>query len=154
MEPNNTEILFEVVSGVLEAQAFMFADAAEKGDIPPRDGEYYQAKMTFVGPFRGTMALTVPMEMCTEMAANVLGLDMDDEQAEEGAQDALKELLNVACGQVLTELAGEEPVFDLTVPAVTVMDDETWDALTHDENVAAMLVDERPLLTGLWIEES
>lgn len=154
MEPNNTEMLFQVVSGVLEAQAFMFADPADKDEIPPREGQYYHVKMAFSGPFRGAMALTVPVDMCTEMAANVLGLDMDDDQAEESAQDALKELLNVACGQVLTELAGEEPVFDLTVPVVTAMDDETWDGLTQDEHVEALLVDDRPLLTGLWIEES
>ena len=52
------------------------------------------------------------------VSANMLGTDEDSDDASEASIDALKEALNIFCGNLLTEMAGEEPVFDLGTPQV------------------------------------
>ena len=93
--------------------------------------------------------MTVPVEMCPEIAANVLGVDLDDPDVVVKPLDALKELLNVTCGHVLTALAGDEPVFDLTVPEVTEIDAVAWKKLADAPYTVAFLVDESPVLLQL-----
>jgi CheY-specific phosphatase CheX len=56
--------------------------------------------------------------MALELAANFLGTEASDPVAAAGADDSFKELLNVVCGHLLTAMAGEDPVFDLTMPTV------------------------------------
>ena len=90
----------------------------------------------------------MPAEMCPELAANVLGLDEDDEKVEEKARDALKELLNVSCGNILTELAGTEPVFDLSVPIVSDIGLDVWEDLKNNEDFVSLIVDDYPALLG------
>ena len=85
--------------------------------------------MTFVGVMQGSVGVVVLPEMCLEVAANMLGVDPDDEEAMDKGRDALKELLNITCGHLLTNIAGEEPVFDLTVPEVTELSAERWQEL-------------------------
>lgn len=153
MANKHSELISEVFCSVLETQAFMFGEPVDLEDLPPRAGEYIKAQMGFAGPLKGTLALAMPEAMCTEVAANVLGLDLDDDEAADSAQDALQELLNVVCGQVLTELAGEEPVFDLTVPEVTAVGDAEWSALLAARDVAPLVVDDEAVLLCLILEE-
>ncbi len=141
-----TEVLDDVFSSVLESLAFMFAERADKGDLPPADGTSLAVRMRFAGPFSGTLALTVPEATCTELAANVMGMEPEDKAAEEHAADALREVLNVTCGQLLTALAGEEPVFDLSVPNADRQPAAHWDATLQQPETLAFLVDESPML--------
>lgn len=87
--------------------------------------------------------------MCATLAANMLGLDSDDDLANERGEDSLKELLNVGCGNLLTELAGPDPVFDLEVPRAEKLDADGWGKFCHVEETVALLVDEYPLLVRL-----
>lgn len=143
----------EVFCDVVESLAFMFGEAADEDELPASAAGYILATMSFSGPMTGRIELAVPREMRVEIAANVLGVDPDDEQAVSGADDALKELLNVTCGQVLTRLAGEEPVFDLSVPVVSDLGDVAWTAMTQAPDVAKVVVDESPALLRLAIAE-
>ena len=72
--------------------------------------------MTYSGGMTGSISLIVPDDVCPEIAANVLGKDPDDAIVAAQSADALKEVLNVLCGNILTAVAGESPVFDLSVP--------------------------------------
>lgn len=152
MDSDNREMLGQVFCNVAEAVAFMFGDVVEVDDLPAAPEDAMCAKMEFSGPFRGSLLAAVPTEMCPQIAANVLGVEPDDEGVFEKAADALKELLNVTCGQVLTSLAGEEPVFDLTVPQVTNMDAEGWESLAADLSVVAVILDDNPVLLKVSIE--
>lgn len=60
--------------------------------------------MSFTGAMQGECLLMVPEALCPEIAANILGLDTDDELAAMRAQDALKELLNVTCARIAEKL--------------------------------------------------
>ena len=62
---------------------------------------------------------------------------MPPEQANgETGLDALKELVNLICGELTVALFGEEPVFDLGVPRVSGIDGARWRELyTNPQNV-------------------
>ena len=111
------------------------------------------ATMTFEGPTTGRLTLAVPHDMCPELTANVLGLDPDDDAITESAsQDALKELLNITCGHVLTTLAGEEPIFNLSVPEIAPLPNDGWNKLYREAGTCPLLVDDNPVLIHLQLD--
>lgn len=149
MPNEHAETIRNVFCDVLEKMAFMFGELAEEDEMPPSVESAVEASMTFSGPFKGGLALAVPAKMCPELAANILGIDPDEEGAVEKAHDALKEVLNVICGNVLTEMAGVDPVFDLSVPEINELDAAAWKALQNDAATVAFLVDDYPTLLRL-----
>jgi len=52
------------------------------------------------------------------LSANLLGLEAEDSGAQVGAVDAVREFMNVLCGQLITTWYGKNQVFDLTIPNV------------------------------------
>lgn len=150
MTEEQTKMLVTVFCEVLENQAYMFGEALRETPQCPED--VIVASMAFRGPFQGSLSLAVPRAICPEIAANVLGLELDDDEVESHAEDAFKELLNVICGRVLTTMAGEEPVFDLTVPVVEPIDETEWDAMAARSGAVAFDVDDMPVLLCLNLE--
>ena len=152
MEVNRKQLLSGVCGEVFEELAFMFGEEADAAELPPPSPSGVLAAMSFSGPLSGRIELAVPAAMRAEIAANVLGIDTEDPEAEAVGDDSLKEVLNVTCGQVLTRLAGEEPVFDLAVPEVSPLSVEGWKKLAAAPETAGMLVDESPTLLRLVMD--
>ncbi len=70
----------------------------------------------FRGPLRGRLVLRASSTILSSIAANMLG---DDASRERPLQrDALGEIANVICGNVLPAIAGVEAVFHLAAPYV------------------------------------
>ena len=116
------ETLATVLCDVLEASAFSFADPCEKDKLPEARGELLLAEITFRDDVQeGTIRLAAPAELAATFSAEMLALD-PDEVTDSQAADALKELLNVTCGQWLTTVWGEEPLFQLTVRRLSSLD--------------------------------
>jgi chemotaxis protein CheY-P-specific phosphatase CheC len=152
LDDDTREKAGEVFCEILEKMAFMFGDPAEADDLPPSSGNYHRTFMTFKGAMSGSLAMAVPVEMCAEVAANVLGVELDSELAEEQSCDALKELLNVTCGNILTAIAGDEPLFDLQPPDIEAIENTAWQAMLKNPNTLAFIVDENPVLLNLTFE--
>lgn len=150
MTTNHKEMLTKVLCDVLENFAFMFGDLVD--EVPEYPGDVLRATMRFIGPFQGGLSLAVPREICPQIAANVIGLEPDDEKVNTHAEDAIKELLNVTCGQVLTTMAGVEPVFDLTVPVIDPVDEGGWSDMIEAPNTVIVLVDDFPMILHLDVE--
>jgi hypothetical protein len=78
-------------------------------------------RVTFAGPFAGALTVRVSDDVAATLAANMLGVDAvdgDDRRVREAiVRDALGEVANVICGNVLPELAGRAAVFHLGAPA-------------------------------------
>ena len=149
MTENHKALLSRVFAEVLEQMAFMFADAADADEPPPPPESPLLAHMTFRGAMSGKLSLAVAADMCPEIAANLLGTEPEEGADPKISRDALKELLNVTCGHVLTALAGDEPVFDLTVPQVEELSEEAWTVMATAAETAALLVDDRPVLLSI-----
>jgi chemotaxis protein CheY-P-specific phosphatase CheC len=144
--PDDQTLLATVFSQVAENLAFMFIDTPEDEDFDLGVTKFVRASMRFHGPFAGRLAIAVPEAMCPEIAANVLGLDPGDELVTNQPYDALKELLNVTCGNLLTAVAGDDPVFDLTVPEVEPLNRDAWDAFKEEAGVVSFVVEDKPVL--------
>jgi hypothetical protein len=71
-------------------------------------------QVAFSGPFTGRVVLVVEQAMLPGLAANMLGVDDAPSAAEQ--TDALGELTNVLCGNLLPMIAGSQHVFLLDGP--------------------------------------
>ena len=72
-------------------------------------------EITFRGIFSGRLVLTVSGPILAVVAGNMLGQD-ESEITREAQLDALGEVANVICGNVLPEIAGDRETFALTPP--------------------------------------
>lgn len=114
MDENTRSRIGNVLFEVLEKQAFLFGDPGEEPDLASVDA-YLAASVSFAGAAMGRISLAVPAPMAAELASNFLGCEPDDPAAAAAAADACKEILNIVCGHLLTDLYGPTPVFDLGV---------------------------------------
>jgi len=101
----------------LEKLAFIFA-VPEEEDVEPEEGETVDVAISFSGPFSGGMLILYPRGDLDELAANMLGLDDEDEIASDQKVDALKETINIVCGNILPAIGGKEAVFDIDAPVI------------------------------------
>ena len=150
MMSNSADVLTEVFVDVLEKVAFMFAELPEDDQEFDAPGDCVKVSMSFQGRACGNLSLTAPEPLCVSLAANVLGVDEDDDQAKEGGFDALKELLNVICGNLMTTLMGEDQAFDLSVPSIEHVGQVDWEELAKAPGAILFVVDdESPMLVQL-----
>jgi CheY-specific phosphatase CheX len=99
-------VLVGATQAALERTAFLFADlgappAAEDGvaevTLPP-----FAATVAFSGAHEGAFSIEFPARLLPVLATNVLG--EEDAPGEEMQRDALGELANIICGNVLPAL--------------------------------------------------
>jgi CheY-specific phosphatase CheX len=109
------ETIYRVAEDVFEKLAFLFSFREEERQ-PMDYGSAAVASVTFTGQFEGRLALAVSEKVLPELAANMLGIE--EETSREEQQDALKELINVVCGNLLPELAGRKKLFNVNAPRI------------------------------------
>ena len=108
--------VFESAAKVFETSAFMSVYPWEDGnELPMPD---ISATMKFSGHSNGWLTLQLVSRILDMLAENMLGEPPEGDDADEKRQDALKEVLNMICGNFLTQWAGEEPVFELSPPTI------------------------------------
>jgi CheY-specific phosphatase CheX len=109
------EVLHRVAEDTFEQLAYLFP-VPEGLDESACDPESTAVRVHFSGPFEGELIMTLSSVLLPELARNMMGLD-DAEPVEMDLQhDALRELINVICGNLLPEFAGLKAVFDLSPP--------------------------------------
>jgi CheY-specific phosphatase CheX len=114
------ETIYQVAEDVLEKLAFLFSFREEERE--PMDYESaVVASVSFTGQFEGRLLMAVSAEVLPELAANMLGIE--EETSREEQQDALKELINVICGNLLPELAGRKKLFNVNAPQILTTGD-------------------------------
>lgn len=149
----NSELVREVFARVLEKQVFMFADGMALDDLPAGDEDWVETSISFQGPFEGSLYLALPKKTQLDIAANFLGKDADDPAVARCAEDSLKEILNVVCGHILTAMAGEEPVFDLSIPKVRPLSALDRSRLAEFPDSLGFDVEGHPAVLRLWLSE-
>lgn len=113
--PACRQILFETARRILQEAAFAFTDDPEDSGREP-GGAFMACSVAFNGPFHGAMALASGKRLASILAANMLGVDEDDPDADRKKADALGEILNMICGNALPEIAGTRAEFAITAP--------------------------------------
>ena len=146
MQNEYAVILSEVFCNILMNYAFMFGDECAKDEFPANGDNYMHATVSFSGDRSGSLGISTSPDLCVQLAANILGLDPDDGDSIEDASDALKELLNIACGQFLTATFGDVPIFELSPPSVSEIDETEWKTLLENEETIGIMVDDVPAI--------
>jgi CheY-specific phosphatase CheX len=115
--PAEHDRIVDAVVRVAERSLYAFAEPVPPALMPSTiDGGWYDATVTFRGPFSGQMSLAVPVTLARQICAAFLGdSDVDDETA---IRDLVGEFANMTCGTWLTAV-NEAGCFDLTHPEVT-----------------------------------
>ena len=68
----------------------------------------------FRGPVNGRLVVAVTEDILLAVASNMLA--EDDLPTDQQQQDALKEIANVICGNLLPQIAGPKAVFKISAP--------------------------------------
>ncbi len=109
-------VLRRAATSTFEELGFLFPEESPSEDqvaVPLA----WSASVRFTGPLQGAIRLEVTGEVAAEVARNMLALDGDVEA--ELVADAVGELSNVICGNLVPGLGRPEDIFHLAPPAVT-----------------------------------
>lgn len=118
MTQNHSKLLSEVAGETLEQLAFIFSFPEEADSTAILESEITGAQVAFSGPRQGELLLVVSSSVLPELAANMLGLEDGEVVLEDQQKDALKEVVNVICGNLLPHIGGVDAVFDIQPPAI------------------------------------
>jgi CheY-specific phosphatase CheX len=110
--------LVEVISNVIENLSMMPVEVpTEWENFTPQ----LEGWIEFIGPVKGKLFLRCEEALALALAENLLGTDNTDIQIQADAWDALAELLNVVCGNLVTELFDSKKPFTLSPPQINVI---------------------------------
>ncbi len=141
------EILAREAADTLEKLAFLFAFP---GTEDASDEETLTASVTFRGAFRGHLAIRLAAAVLPELTANMLGLDEGEPISPGQQEDALKETLNIVCGNVLPAIAGKKAVFDLDPPRILSPDEDP--GAGQPAGTAVLELDQGVMNIWLWMD--
>lgn len=108
-----TTKLQQAAALTFEELCFLFPDC-ELTEAQQRASMDAAVQVEFCGPFHGALVLRLSEALLPSIAANMLGEVETPSAAEQ--DDALGEIANVICGNVLPEIAGAHAVFQLSAP--------------------------------------
>jgi len=144
------QILWQVAEDVMGKLAFMFSyPDSEPEENGPDQEAVIIASVSFKGPFDGKLEMLVSPGILPELAGNMLGIEDGDTVTEEQQYDAVKELVNVICGNLLPEVAGKQAIFKVGVPQIGAEGRSTED--NPLAKIRMMTEDERCEIR-LWIQ--
>jgi len=150
---NANDILIKVCCDVFESLSFMFGEAIDLDEVDSESETFINVSISYKGNRAGAVFFIVSDKTAKILAYNILGIDENEEDLpSESYMDALKELLNIICGQFITAMFGDEPVFDLTVPETKIISLDEWQESIDSGNFLALNVDDEPILIKSIIE--
>ncbi len=120
MDEPTAELLGEILGEVLQEAAFLFVEPAE--EAPAWPDRVLVAEIAFESLRGGTLRLLAPPAVGIELAANMLGADPADPEAEENGRAALSEILNMLGGTFVTRWFGTKVPSQLGLPSVRLAD--------------------------------
>ncbi|MBL8880997.1 MAG: chemotaxis protein CheX [Phycisphaerales bacterium] len=105
-----------LVADIFGDLAFLIAE--QDACAVDANAKWLHGAVTYCGPHSGTLECWTTDKFARGLAANMLGVDLADEPVAGAATDALCELMNVLCGNLVTRRFGRDLVFDLSPPVV------------------------------------
>jgi hypothetical protein len=139
----STPELTPVVLDVLGDLAFMVTD--DHAGAVPFAADWLHGEVHYFGKREGILRCWCTRTFAARLAANLLGIEPEEAQAQGGALDAVREFLNVLCGQLITKWHGTSDVFNLSIPQVRVTTHVPADAL-RDPAVCRLSIEGQPLV--------
>jgi CheY-specific phosphatase CheX len=112
--------LFRAGLRVFEDLGFMLP-TSELDSEQAAAGFHSAVSVNFSGPMRGALLVAINGDILPVLASNMLG--ENDAPSVLQQEDALKEVANVICGNLLPMIAGPAAVFDLGEPQLRASED-------------------------------
>lgn len=158
MNQDHAEILTESVSEVLETIAYLCpvpVAGEENGQDTDSDGKSDCIGITFQGPVSGKLFITFPDTLSLMIAASMLGIEENDPDLQKKRIDAIKEILNIICGNLLIKLYGESVVFRIGSPyLIENIEIELREGDYTEMLRTKLMVDEHPVTCVMLIQEN
>lgn len=133
------ETLTKTFSEVLANLAFLFTDVQEAE--ADSDDQWLETTIGYNGPQEGMLRLLCTRTFSIHLAENLLGTDREDPDLTTKADDAVKELMNIVCGQFITAAHGTSEVFNLTIPRIRLLPDGPPVGENRDAGVSTFTVE-------------
>ena len=149
---NIRPLLEAVFADVLEKFAFMFSEPVAPADFFIDAPPFYHTTISFNGPHRGKLGIAANAKFCSLLAANILGEEEGSEPVSASC-DALKELLNVTCGEFLEKLSGPQVIYNLSVPDSVSLTQEQMQELAADDKAILLSVDNASVILHGEVEQ-
>lgn len=144
------DVFDQVTVLALEEWGMMMVEPTEVSSTVFSDGEdLYLGSTEFHGVMHGSIKVLCGHPFMNCLCRNLLGLSEDEEISEEQSQDALKELMNVFCGNFLTQTYGDDTVFDLVYPEVVHPSEEEKNRFWASRLIHCFLADDEPIAIAL-----
>jgi CheY-specific phosphatase CheX len=130
MNSSSGASLYKATALTFEGMGFLLPNP-ELSEAQRKAPSRSAVEVRFNGPLRGRLLLIVSGNILPGIVMNMLGEDA--EISEEAQRDALGELANVICGNVLPEVGGADGVFTLETPRPVVPPGrgEPWSSEVH-----------------------
>ena len=123
--------LYRTAASTFEEVGFIFL-LPEMNDEQREAGLEAAVSVEFDGPSRGRLVLAAHGGLMPALAANMLGEDEPPSVSHQ--HDALGEIANVICGNLLPRIAGTKSVFRIAAPKA--MDTEELASCAREPNAA------------------
>jgi len=114
METKLQRALYQAAVRIFEEICFMF-------EAPELEEEFKDAQVEaaasveFSGPIEGRLLIKARAGLLSGIAANMLG---EENPSKKQQQDALGEIANIICGNILPAIHGSKKVFEVTSPQI------------------------------------
>ncbi len=143
--------LLRAATSTFEELGFLFAtpDPSEEQAEAPVEAV---ARVPFAGPCHGLLEIRVAGGVLRSLALNMLG--EEDVPSEPVVLDALGEIANVICGNVVPDISGATAIFDLQAPEVTPGPGDTLRPLPEPVTRLSLGIDEGRAELALAIVDS
>ena len=144
------KILYQVTEDVLGKLAFMFTFPEDERELI-ESNSVLTASVSFEGLYKGTLVMIISDHVLPELTGNMLGIEEDETTTSEQQHDALKELINVICGNLLPEIAGKEAIFKVGMPRIFLNQIPSFTGLTSVSS-AKLAIEDGECDIHLYIE--
>jgi chemotaxis protein CheY-P-specific phosphatase CheC len=149
MEGNPIEYLMEAFGHVLVSMVSMSPHMKEGTNMPEMKSDAFNVRVEYSGKHAGELCLILEHPLASRIAARILGMEDMNDLSNDMIEDAVRELMNVVCGNFVTLMYGYTPVLNVSIPKVTQIGSVVCNQLMTSPNVCTFTVDEAPVLAQI-----
>ena len=146
----NNPVLQNTMVGVLGGFALLFGDEASDKALRPAPGaQLLSAKVSFNGPHKGTLILA-----STKAFSDLISSNADEDNHIRTGNinhDALREFINIACGNYLAEAYGNKVLHTIETPVVEQITLKEWDEFFL-KGEDGFIIEGNPVITAVITE--
>jgi hypothetical protein len=137
--PNNQRL--EQLAGTLLADAaFVFAEPS--GSFAPKAKALYFARISLTCTETWELMVVSDLELAKALAANLLGIEEESDEAQKASSEALAEWVNILAGSIAVECKDGNEAFRIGIPVVTTEPGVKANALLGKASHRANLITE------------